>query len=178
MDLKGTKTEANLQTAFAGESMARNKYTYYASQAKKDGYNQIADFFTETARNEEEHAKLWFKLLNDGIPSTEVNLQDAADGENYEWTDMYAQFAKDAKEEGFTKIAALFNLVSKVEKGHEERYLQLLENIKTGVVFEREDKVEWKCDNCGYIHTGKKALELCPLCDHPKSFFQIDAKNY
>ncbi len=178
MDLKGTKTEANLQEAFSGESQARNKYTYYASQAKKEGLNQIADFFTETARNEQEHAKLWFKLLNDGIKDTATNLQDAADGENYEWTDMYAGFAKDAKEEGFAKISALFNLVSKVEKGHEERYLQLLDNLNTGKVFEREESYEWKCDNCGYIHTGKKALEICPLCDHPKAYFQISVKNY
>ena len=178
MNLKGTKTEANLQTAFAGESQARGKYTYYASQAKKEGLNQIADFFTETARNEEEHAKLWFKLLNDGIQDTATNLKDAADGENYEWTDMYATFAVEAKEEGFAKIAALFNLVSKVEKGHEERYLQLLENLEKGTVFEREDSYEWKCDNCGYIHTGKKALETCPLCDHPKAYFQINARNY
>lgn len=178
MELKGTKTEANLQTAFAGESQARNKYTYYASKAKKEGLNQIADFFTETARNEEEHAKLWFKLLNDGIQDTATNLKDAAEGENYEWTDMYAGFAVDAKEEGFGKIAALFNLVSKVEKGHEERYLQLLENLTNGTVFERDEAIEWKCDNCGYIHTGKKALEICPLCDHPKSYFQINARNY
>ena len=178
MNLKGTKTEANLQEAFSGESQARNKYTYYASKAKKEGLNQIADFFTETARNEEEHAKLWFKLLNDGIQDTATNLKDAADGENYEWTDMYAGFAKDAKEEGFDKIAVLFNLVSKVEKGHEERYLQLLENLTNGTVFEREEAYEWKCDNCGYIHTGKKALETCPLCDHPKAYFQINARNY
>lgn len=178
MNLKGTKTEANLLEAFAGESMARNKYTYFASKAKKEGLNQIADFFTETARNEQEHAKLWYKLLNDGIQDTATNLKDAANGENYEWTDMYAGFAEDAREEGFAKIAVLFDLVSKVEKGHEERYLQLLDNLENGTVFERSEAVEWKCDNCGYIHTGKKALEVCPLCEHPKSYFQINARNY
>ena len=178
MNLKGTKTEANLQEAFAGESMARNKYTYYASKAKKEGLNQIADFFEETARNEQEHAKLWFKLLNDGIQDTATNLKDAAAGENYEWTDMYAKFAEDARAEGFAKIAVLFDLVSKVEKNHEERYLQLLENLTKDVVFEREEAYEWKCDNCGYIHTGKKALEICPLCEHPKAYFQINARNY
>lgn len=178
MNLKGTKTEANLMAAFAGESQATNKYTYYASKAKKEGLNQIADFFTETARNEKEHAKIWFKLLHDGIPSTDVNLQDAADGENYEWTDMYAGFAKEAKEEGFNKIAALFELVGKIEKEHEERYLKLLANLKEGKVFEREEEYEWKCDNCGYIHNGKKALEVCPVCEHPKAYFQINAKNY
>lgn len=178
MDLKGTRTEANLMAAFAGESQARNKYTYYASKAKKEGLNQIADFFEETARNEKEHAKIWFKLLHDGIQSTEVNLQDAADGENYEWTDMYAGFAKEAKEEGFSKIATLFELVAKIEKEHEERYLALLANLKEGKVFEKEETYEWKCDNCGYIHTGKKALEKCPVCDHPKAYFQINARNY
>ena len=178
MNLKGTKTETNLQAAFAGESQARNKYTYYASKARKEGLNQIADFFEETARNEQEHAKMWFKLLNDGIQDTATNLQDAADGENYEWTDMYADFAKVAKEEGFAKIAVLFELVAKIEKGHEERYLQLLANLKSGEVFEREEAYEWKCDNCGYIHTGKKALEVCPVCDHPKAYFQINARNY
>ena len=178
MNLKGTKTEANLMAAFAGESQATNKYTYYASKAKKEGLNQIADFFTETARNEKEHAKIWFKLLNDGIPSTDVNLQDAANGENYEWTDMYAGFAKEAREEGFTKIATLFELVAKIEKEHEERYLKLLANLKEGKVFEKEEEYEWKCDNCGHIHNGKKALEVCPVCDHPKAYFQINAKNY
>ena len=178
MSLKGTKTEANLMEAFSGESQARNKYTYYASKAKKEGYNQIADFFEETARNEKEHAKLWFKLLKDGIPTTEVNLQDAADGEHYEWTEMYAEFAKTAKEEGFAKIATAFELVAKVEKAHEERYLALLKNLKEEKVFVKDEEKEWKCDNCGYLHTGKKALEICPACQHPKAFFQINARNY
>lgn len=178
MNLKGTKTEANLMEAFSGESQARNKYTYYASKAKKEGYNQIADLFEETARNEKEHAKLWFKLLNDGIPTTEVNLKDAADGENYEWTDMYANFAKVAREEGFAKIATAFDLVAKVEKAHEERYLKLLANLKEEKVFAKEEVFEWKCDNCGYLHTGKSALEVCPACEHPKAYFQINARNY
>ena len=178
MNLKGTKTEANLMEAFSGESQARNKYTYYASKARKEGYNQIADLFEETARNEKEHAKLWFKLLNDGIPTTEVNLQDAADGENYEWTDMYANFAKVAKEEGFAKIATAFELVAKIEKSHEERYLKLLANVKEQKVFEKEEVFEWKCDNCGYLHTGTKALAVCPACSHPQAYFQINAKNY
>lgn len=178
MNLKGTKTEANLMAAFAGESQATNKYTYYASKAKKEGLNQIADFFTETARNEKEHAKIWFKLLHDGIPSTDVNLQDAANGENYEWTDMYAGFAEVAREEGFTKIATLFDLVAKIEKEHEERYLKLLQNLKEDKVFVREESQEWKCDNCGYIHNGNKALEVCPVCSHPKAYFQINANNY
>ena len=178
MNLKGTKTEANLMEAFSGESQARNKYTYYASKAKKEGYNQIADLFEETARNEKEHAKLWFKLLNDGIPTTEVNLQDAADGEHYEWTDMYANFAKVAREEGFDKIATAFELVGKVEKAHEERYLKLLANVKEQKVFAKEEVFEWKCDNCGYLHTGPKALVVCPACEHPQAYFQINAKNY
>lgn len=177
-ELKGTKTEANLLAAFAGESQARNKYTYYASQAKKEGMNQIADFFEETASNEKEHAKIWFKLLHDGIPETTANLQDAAAGENYEWTEMYAGFAKTAREEGFTRIAALFEGVAKIEKEHEERYRKLLENINSGKVFVREGQVAWKCANCGYIHIGPKAPEKCPVCDHPKSFFQIKAENY
>ncbi|SMB78808.1 Rubrerythrin [Desulfonispora thiosulfatigenes DSM 11270] len=178
MDLKGTRTEANLMAAFAGESQARNKYTYYASRAKKDGFNHIADLFLETANNEKEHAKIWFKLLHDGIPDTKENLKDAAAGENYEWTDMYAKFAKEAKEEGFDKIAYLFEQVARIEKEHEERYLKLLENLNEGKVFEREEKQEWKCDNCGHIHVGKKALEVCPVCDHPQAFFQIKADNY
>lgn len=178
MSLKGSKTEANLMEAFAGESKARNKYTYYASQAKKDGYNQIADFFIETANNEKEHAKIWFKLLMDGIPHTEENLKDAAAGENYEWTDMYASFAKTAKEEGFDDIAVLFEKVAEIEKDHEDRYLKLLENIQEGIVFEREEEKEWKCNNCGYLHVGKKALEVCPVCDHPQAHYQINAKNY
>ncbi|MGB4505449.1 MAG: rubrerythrin family protein [Syntrophaceticus sp.] len=178
MDLKGSKTEANLLAAFAGESQARNKYDYYASKARKEGYVQIANFFEETARNEKEHAKIWFKLLHDGIPSTDENLKDAAAGENYEWTEMYAEFAKTAKEEGFTKIAFLFEHVAKIEKEHEERYLKLLENIKEGKVFAREEKQVWKCGNCGHIHYGEKAPEVCPVCDHPKAFFEIKAENY
>lgn len=178
MDLKGSKTEANLLAAFAGESQARNKYTYYASQARKEGLNQIADIFEETARNEKEHAKIWFKLLKDGIPSTDQNLKDAADGENYEWTDMYAGFAKTAKEEGFNKIAFLFEQVGKIEKEHEERYLKLLQNLKEDKVFAREEKKAWKCDNCGHIHYGEKAPEVCPVCAHPQGFFQIKAENY
>lgn len=178
MNLKGTKTEANLMSAFAGESMARNKYTYYASKAKKDGYVQISQLFEETAANEKEHAKIWFKLLHDGIGDTMTNLKDAAAGENYEWTDMYATFAKEAREEGFTKIAFLFEQVAKIEKEHEERYLKLLENIETGAVFEKEEEEAWECSNCGHIHYGKSALEVCPVCDHPKSYFKIQAKNY
>lgn len=178
MNLKGSKTEANLQAAFAGESQARNKYTYYAAQARKEGLNQIADFFEETAGNEKEHAKIWFKLLHDGIPSTDVNLKDAADGENYEWTDMYAQFAKDAKEEGFAKIAYLFDAVGKIEKDHEERYRKLLANLKEGTVFAKEDKQIWICNNCGHVHFGPKAPASCPVCDHPQAFFEIKAANY
>jgi rubrerythrin len=178
MNLKGTKTEANLKEAFAGESQARNKYTYYASKAKKEGLNQIAAFFEETANNEKEHAKIWFKLLHDGIPSTDENLKDAAAGENYEWTDMYAEFAKIAKEEGFAKIAFLFEKVGEIEKEHEERYLKLLDNLKEEKVFEREEKQAWKCGNCGYIHYGETAPEVCPVCDHPKAYFEIKAENY
>jgi rubrerythrin len=178
MDLKGSKTEANLLAAFAGESQARNKYTYYASQARKEGLNQIADIFEETARNEKEHAKIWFKLLKNGIPSTAENLQDAAAGENYEWTEMYAGFAKTAREEGFTKIAFLFEQVAKIEKEHEQRYLKLLQNLKEGKVFAREEKQVWKCDNCGHIHYGEKAPEICPVCAHPQAYFQIKAENY
>lgn len=178
MNLKGTKTEANLMAAFAGESQARNKYTYYASKARKEGLNQIADFFEETARNEKEHAKIWFKLLHDGIPDTEANLLDAAEGENYEWTDMYAGFAQTAKEEGFDKIAYLFSAVAKIEKEHEERYRKLLENIKTGKVFAREEKQVWICDNCGHIHEGPKAPEVCPVCAHPQAYFHLRAENY
>ena len=178
MELKGSKTEANLLAAFAGESQARNRYDYYASKAKKEGFVQIANFFEETARNEKEHAKIWFKLLHDGIPSTDENLKDAAAGENYEWTDMYAEFAKTAKEEGFTKIAFLFEHVGKIEKEHEERYLKLLENIKEEKVFAREEKQAWKCGNCGHIHYGDKAPEICPVCDHPRAYFEIKAENY
>ncbi len=178
MELKGSQTEKNLMTAFAGESQARNKYTYYASQAKKDGYNQIAAIFEETANNEKEHAKIWFKLLHDGIPSTEENLKDAAAGENYEWTDMYAGFAKTAKEEGFAKIAYLFEQVGKIEKEHEERYLALLKNVKENKVFTKTEKVVWQCANCGHIHFGETALEICPVCEHPKAYFQVKAENY
>ena len=179
MDLKGSKTEANLLAAFAGESQARNKYTYYASKARKEGYNQIADLFEETANNEREHAKIWFKLLHDGeVPDTMSNLKDAADGENYEWTDMYAGMAKTAREEGFTKIAKLFEMVAAIEKEHEERYRKLLKNIEDGIVFSREGDTVWQCANCGHIVIGKKAPQICPVCDHPQSFFQIKAENY
>ncbi len=177
-NLKGTKTEANLMAAFAGESQARNKYTYYASKAKKEGFNQIAKFFEETANNEKEHAKIWFKLLHDGIGSTEDNLLDAAEGENYEWTDMYAGFAKDAKAEGFDDIAFLFEEVGKIEKEHEERYRKLLYNIKTGKVFTRDGKQVWICSNCGHIHVGENAPEECPVCAHPKAYFELKAENY
>ena len=177
--IKGTKTEKNLMEAFAGESQARNKYSYYASKAKKDGYVQIAALFEETARNEKEHAKIWFKLLHDGaVPSTEVNLADAADGENYEWTDMYDRMAKEAAEEGFNEIAALFRGVAKIEKEHEERYRKLLANIEGGLVFSRDEDMIWQCSNCGHIIVGKKAPELCPICKHPKDYFQIKADNY
>ena len=179
MELKGSKTEQNLMTAFAGESQARNKYTFFASQAKKDGYEQIAAIFQETADNEKEHAKLWFKLLNGGsIGSTEENLKAAAAGENYEWTDMYAEFAKTAKEEGFARIAYLFEEVGKIEKEHEERYLKLLENVKEGKVFEAGEVKIWKCRNCGHIVVGTSAPEVCPVCSHPKAYFEIKAENY
>lgn len=179
MNLKGTKTEANLLAAFAGESQARNKYTYYASKARKDGYHQIADLFEETARNEMAHAKIWFKLLHGGeIGSTDANLKDAAAGENYEWTDMYAQFAKEAKEEGFDQIAFLFEAVGKIEKEHEERYLKLLENVENGLVFSKDGDVMWRCINCGHLHFGKTAPQICPVCAHPQSFFEVKAENY
>lgn len=178
-DLKGTKTEANLKEAFAGESQARNKYTYYASKAKKDGYEQIAELFTETANNEKEHAKIWFKLLNGGaVGSTTENLLDAAAGENSEWTDMYVRMAKEAREEGFHEIAALFDAVGKIEKEHEERYRKLLTNIEDGLVFSRDGDMIWQCSNCGHIHVGKKAPELCPVCKHPQAYFRILAQNY
>ena len=177
--LKGTKTEKNLMTAFAGESQARNKYTYFASKAKKEGYVQIAAIFEETAANEKEHAKMWFKLLEGGaIRSTIENLEAAADGENYEWTDMYATFAKEAKEEGFDEIASKFEGVAKIEKEHEERYRKLLDNVKKEIVFSRDGDVIWQCANCGHICIGKKAPEICPVCDHPQSYFQIKAENY
>lgn len=179
MELKGSKTEANLQAAFAGESQARNKYTYYASKAKKDGYVQIANIFEETAANEKEHAKMWFKLLHGGaVPSTIENLKDAADGENYEWIDMYAEFAKTAREEGFDDIALLFEEVGKIEKEHEERYRKLLANIEGGLVFSREGDCIWQCSNCGHIAVGRQAPEVCPVCAHPQAYFQIKAENY
>ncbi len=179
MELKGSKTEQNLMTAFAGESQARNKYTYFASKAKKEGYEQIAAIFQETADNEKEHAKMWFKLLNGGeIGTTAENLNAAADGENYEWTDMYAEFAKIAKEEGFDHIAYLFEEVGKIEKEHEERYLKLLENVKDGKVFEAGEVKIWKCRSCGHIVVGTKAAEVCPVCSHPKAYFEIKAENY
>ena len=179
MELKGSKTEMNLLAAFAGESQARTKYTYFASKAKKEGYEQIAAIFLETADNEKEHAKLWFKLLNGGdIPTTTENLKAAAEGENYEWTDMYAEFAKTAKEEGFDKIAYLFDAVGKIEKEHEERYLKLLDNVENGLVFSKDGDKIWKCRNCGHICIGKEAPAVCPVCAHPQAFFEIKAENY
>ena len=179
MELKGSKTEQNLMTAFAGESQARNKYTYFASKAKKEGYEQIAAIFQETADNEKEHAKMWFKLLNGGdIPTTVENLKAAAEGENYEWTDMYDKMAKEAKEEGFDRIAYLFEAVGKIEKEHEERYLKLLDNVKEGKVFDCGEVKVWKCRNCGHIHVGKTAPEVCPVCSHPQAYFEIKAENY
>ena len=179
MELKGSRTEANLLQAFAGESQARNKYTYFASKAKKDGYEQIAAIFEETANNEKEHAKMWFKLLEGGsVKSTPENLKAAAEGENYEWTDMYAGFAEVAKEEGFDHIAFLFSEVAKIEKEHEERYLKLLANVKDGLVFSKDGDRIWKCRNCGHIVIGKAAPEVCPVCVHPKAFFEIKAENY
>ena len=178
-ELKGTQTEKNLLTAFAGESQARNKYTFYASKAKKEGYNQIARFFEETAGNEKEHAEIWFKELHGGsIPETTENLLDAAAGEHYEWTDMYAEFAKVAKDEGFDKIAKLFEGVGAIEKTHEERYRKLLKNVEDGIVFSRDDDQIWQCRNCGHIVVGKKAPDVCPVCAHPQSFFEIRAENY
>ncbi len=176
--LKGTKTEANLMEAFSGEAQARTKYTYYASRAKKDGYEQIAALFMETAENEKEHAKLWFKLLHDGIPCTEENLKAAAAGENYEWTDMYSRMAKEAREEGFENIAVLMDGVAAVEKRHEERYRKLLLNIQEDKVFKRELPVKWHCANCGHVHEGEEAPAICPVCAHPLSFFQLLAENY
>lgn len=179
MHLKGTKTEANLQAAFAGESQARNKYTYFASKAKKDGYVQIAAIFEETANNEKEHAKLWYKLLNGGsIGSTVENLKEAAGGENYEWTDMYDNFAKEAREEGFEEIAKLFEGVAAIEKEHEERYRKLLENVEKELVFSKDGDVIWQCTNCGHICVGKKAPEVCPVCAHPQAYFQVKPENY
>ena len=178
-ELKGTKTEKNLQEAFAGESMARNKYTYFASKAKKDGYVQIAAIFEETAGNEKEHAKMWYKYLNGGkVSDTIVNLEDAANGENFEWTDMYDRMAREADEEGFTEIAEKFRAVGAIEKEHEARYRKLLDNIKKEIVFSRDGDVIWQCANCGHIVIGKKAPEVCPVCDHPQAYFQIKAENY
>ena len=177
-DLKGSKTEANLLEAFAGESMARNKYTYYASQSKKEGYVEISKIFEETAGNEKEHAKLWFKQLHDGMPKTIENLLDAASGEHFEWTDMYARMAKEAKEEGFDEISELFEGVLSVEKEHEQRYRTLLENVKNKTVFEKEEEVEWICSNCGYIHKGKTAPAVCPVCAHPQSYFAVRSTTY
>lgn len=177
-NLKGTKTEANLMAAYAGESQARTKYTFYASKARKEGYEQIADLFLETAENEKEHAKIWFKLLHDGMPDTATNLLDAATGENYEWTDMYVTFAKEAREEGFDKIARLFEGVANIEKEHEERYRKLLFNVENGLVFSKDGDTIWQCGNCGHIHVGRKAPEICPVCDHPQAYFKVLAKNY
>lgn len=178
-ELKGTKTERNLQEAFAGESMARNKYTYFASKAKKEGYEQIAALFQETADNEKEHAKMWFKLLEGGaVKDTTANLKAAAEGENFEWTDMYERMAREADEEGFPEIARKMRGVAAIEKHHEERYLRLLQNIEEGIVFSRDGDRIWKCRNCGHIVVGKKAPEVCPVCAHPKSYFEIDAQNY
>ena len=179
MELKGSKTEQNLMTAFAGESQARNKYTYYASKAKKEGYEQIAAIFEETANNEKEHAKLWFKELHNGeVPDTLTNLNDAADGENYEWTDMYDKFAKEAREEGFERIARLFEGVGKIEKEHEARYRKLIENIEGGLVFSRDGDKICQCRNCGHIVIGKAAPKVCPVCNHPQSYFELKGENY
>ena len=179
MELKGSKTEANLMAAFAGESQARNKYTYYASKAKKEGYEQIAAIFEETANNEKEHAKMWFKQLNGGeIPSTLDNLKDAANGENYEWTEMYEEFAKTAEEEGFTEIARLFRGVGEIEKHHEERYLKLVDNIDNNLVFKKDEEVIWICRNCGHVYYGKEAPVVCPICNHKQSYMEMKADNY
>jgi rubrerythrin len=179
MKLKGTKTEKNLMTAFAGESQARVKYGYYAKKAKEEGFEQIAAIFKETSKNEREHAKLWFKFLHDNdIPTTAINLKDAAAGEHYEWTDMYANFAKEAKEEGFSDIAALFDKVAKIESEHEERYKKLIANLEQDKVFKKETKVQWQCRNCGFIFEGEKAPELCPVCKYKKAFFEIRKINY
>ncbi len=177
-ELKGSKTEANLQTAFAGESMARNKYTYFASKAKEDGYVQIAAIFEETAANEKAHAEIWYKLLNNGIDDTAANLKAAAEGENYEWTDMYATFAKEAHEEGFEHIAKLFEKVAAIEKEHEERYLKLLNNVEKKKVFSKDGDAIWQCSNCGHIVVGKQAPEVCPVCAYPQAYFQVKAGNY
>lgn len=179
VELKGTKTEANLKAAFAGESQAHTKYEYYASQAKKDGYVQISNIFSETSHNEKEHAKIWFKLLHGGsILDTASNLKDAAEGENHEWTSMYPTFAKEAREEGFDEIATLFEGVAAIEKEHEERYKKLLENVEKGLVFSKDGDTIWQCSNCGHICIGKQAPEVCPVCAHPQSYFQVKAENY
>ncbi len=179
MELKGSRTEKNLMAAFAGESQARNKYTYYASKARKEGYEQIAAIFEETANNEKEHAKMWFKELHGGdVPSTLENLNDAADGENYEWTDMYDEFARVAREEGFNTIAAKFELVGKIEKEHEERYRKLIKNVEEGLVFSKDEDTIWICRNCGHVVIGKKAPAVCPVCNHPQSYFEVKANNY
>ncbi|MFV0313688.1 MAG: rubrerythrin [Anaerotignum sp.] len=179
MDLKGSKTEANLMAAFSGESEARNKYTYYAGKAKKEGYEQIAAFFLETANNEKEHAKIWFKLLHEGtVPDTAENLLQSALGEKFEWTDMYATFAKEAKEEGFDRIAYLFEAVGRIEKEHEERYNQLLENLKSDKVFAKDEEVTWQCENCGHRHSSKDAPKMCPVCNHPQAYFRLVSENY
>lgn len=178
MELKGSKTEENLKTAFAGESQARNKYTFFASKARKDGFVQIAKIFEETAENEKEHAKLWYKYLNGGIKSTAENLKDAAEGENYEWTDMYSSFAKTAREEGFIDIAQKFEGVAAIEKTHEERYRKLLDNVTNERVFSKDGDVIWQCSNCGHICVGKKAPDICPVCAHPQSYFEVKAENY
>ena len=179
MELKGTRTEANLMAAFAGETQARTKYSTYAAVARKEGYEQIGALFDETAENEKEHAEIWFKYLHGGeVPNTLANLKDAANGEHFEWTDMYATFAKEAKEEGFDRIATLFEMVAAIEREHEARYQKLIENMEGGLVFSREGDAIWKCRNCGHILVGKKAPELCPVCSHPKSYFEIKAENY
>lgn len=179
MKLQGSKTQANLMAAFAGECQARTKYTYFASKAKKEGYVQLANIFLETAENEKEHAKIWFKYLHDNqIPDTAANLKDAAEGENYEWTDMYKEFAQTAKEEGFQDLAYLFEEVAKIEKEHEERFRKLLSNLENGLVFSRDGDTIWQCSNCGHIHIGKDAPQVCPVCKHKQAFFQIKAENY
>lgn len=179
MELKGTRTEANLMAAFAGETQARTKYSTYATVARKEGYEQIGALFDETAENEKEHAEIWFKYLHDGeVPNTLANLKDAANGEHFEWTDMYATFAKEAKEEGFDRIATLFEMVAAIEREHEARYQKLIENMEGGLVFSREGDTIWKCRNCGHVLVGKKVPELCPVCSHPKSYFEIKAENY
>jgi rubrerythrin len=177
-EIKGTKTEKNLNAAFSGESQARVKYQFYASKAKKEGYEQIAAIFQETSDNEKEHAKIWYKLLHDGVADTMTNLKDAAAGENYEYTDMYVKFAEEAREEGFNEIAELFEKVGEIEKHHEERYRKLIENIENGMVFKGDGVTVWKCRNCGYIHIGDSAPEVCPVCNHPQSYFEIQAENY